>query len=71
MRLLQTDATAVTLELTRDEVRTLGQALNEVCHGLDAIEDWEFRTRMGVQRNEAKALLDELGSVFPRQPPAT
>lgn len=63
MRLLQTDATAVTLELTHDEVRILSQALNEVCHGPEAIEDREFHTRIGAQRNEAKELLDELASV--------
>lgn len=28
-------------------------ALNEVLHGPDAIEDWEFQTRMGITREEA------------------
>jgi hypothetical protein len=65
MRLLERDAGAATLELTREEFRILTQALNEICHGPDAIEDWEFHPRIGVQRAEAKALLDELSSAFP------
>lgn len=36
---------------------TLHQALNEVVNGPQAIDDWEFQTRMGVTRDEAKSLL--------------
>jgi hypothetical protein len=38
-------------------VLALNNALNEVLHGPDAIEEWEFATRMGVTREGAKALL--------------
>jgi len=50
----------VTLEFTRDELVAITNALNEVCHGPDAIEEWEFSTRMGATRDEAKALLSSL-----------
>jgi len=35
---------------------TLNNALNEILRGREAIEDWEFQTRVGVSRNEAKDL---------------
>jgi len=53
-----------TLQLTADEHCAVVNALNEVCHGPDAIEEWEFHTRMGVERSEAKALLDGLNAMF-------
>jgi hypothetical protein len=35
----------------------LHNALNEVVNGPQAIEDWEFQTRMGVTRDQARDLL--------------
>lgn len=35
---------------------TLANALNEILNGPEAIEDWEFQTRVGVNRDEAKRL---------------
>lgn len=60
MRVLNENEALVTLELTRDELVAIGNALNEVCHGPDAIEEWEFHARMGVTRAEAKATLAAL-----------
>lgn len=60
MRVLNTQNGLVTAELTDGDVRMLSQALNEVLHGPEAIEEWEFQTRMGVTREEAKNLLDSL-----------
>ncbi len=51
------------IEVSTAELRILSNALNEVCHGPNAIEDWEFHARIGARRDEATALLDELGSV--------
>jgi hypothetical protein len=48
------------MELTSEEIVALSNALNEVLHGPDAIEDWEFATRMGVSRQEALRLLRRL-----------
>jgi len=44
------------------EVALLVNALNEVCNGIQ-IEDFEFATRLGVERSTARALLAELGAV--------
>jgi hypothetical protein len=48
------------VELTRQESTILSNAINEVCNGPDAIEEWEFGTRMGASRQEAEALLNAL-----------
>lgn len=64
MRILQVEPSGATVELTRNELLTLNQALNEICDGPDAIEPWEFHARMGVKRDEATALLAEFGSVL-------
>jgi hypothetical protein len=39
--------------LSADDRRAVLNALNEVLHGPDAIEEWEFQARMGVTREEA------------------
>ncbi|VXB97948.1 conserved hypothetical protein [Microbacterium sp. 8M] len=39
--------------LSADDRRTVLNALNEILHGPDAIEEWEFHTRIGVTREEA------------------
>lgn len=48
------------IELTADDILAINNALNEVCHGPDAIPDWEFQTRMGVDRESAKATLSRI-----------
>ena len=50
----------MTIELTADDMLAINNALNEVCHGPDAIPDWEFQTRMGVDRESAKATLSRI-----------
>jgi uncharacterized protein (DUF1786 family) len=45
------------LILTKDELRIVHQALNEVCHG---IEVPEFSTRMGASKVECVELMDKL-----------
>lgn len=64
MRLLDANDDLVTLELTRDELLVTAGALNEILHGPEAIEEWEFQTRTGFEREEAKhvhqALLDAI-----------
>jgi hypothetical protein len=48
------------VDLTPQELITVANALNEVLHGPDAIEEWEFETRMGVPRADAEDLLRRL-----------
>ena len=64
MRLIGSDSQTVTVELTQDELVALNNALNEVCNGPGAIEDWEFSTRSGVERTEAVDLLTAVGSLL-------
>jgi hypothetical protein len=45
------------MELIADELVLVKNALNEVLNGPDAIEAWEFQTRLGGTREEAEALL--------------
>ena len=46
--------------ISREDARIASQALNEVLHGPDAIEDWEFSTRMGTTRDQAAEVLQRL-----------
>jgi hypothetical protein len=58
MRVLSSNNGVLNVELTDDDLVALANALNEVLHGPDAIEELEFTTRMGVTRAEAEALLN-------------
>ncbi|HEU4884104.1 MAG TPA: hypothetical protein VFT45_17715 [Longimicrobium sp.] len=58
---LTPDEATITVSLT--ELHTLNNALNEVCNGLH-IE--EFATRMGVEREEAAALLEQIHALIGR-----
>ena len=48
-----------TVELDRQEMALLQQALNEVCNGVH-ISDAEFTTRLGAGRAAARRLLDRI-----------
>lgn len=45
------------MDFTRDELVWINNALNEVLTGGPAIEDWEFQTRIGGDRDEVRGLL--------------
>lgn len=45
------------MDFSHDELRWLNNALNEVLHGPESIEEREFHTRMGGEREEVEALL--------------
>ena len=51
------------VRLTTDELRLLNNALNEVCNGVNFC-DSEFATRLGVERNIARGLLDQIGTLL-------
>jgi hypothetical protein len=46
--------------VTPNEYYMLNQALNEICNGPSAIPEWEFHSRVGVFRNEALEILDNI-----------
>ncbi len=51
------DARHASLSLSHDELATISQALNEVCHGL-RVDD--FPSKMGSDESEVDRLLDEI-----------
>jgi hypothetical protein len=46
--------------LSPSELMIIGNALNEVCHGPEAVPDPEFHTRMGGDRAEAQRVLERI-----------
>ena len=46
--------------LGEEDLAAIANALNEVLHGPDAVEDWEFQTRLGVSRAAALQTLRRL-----------
>lgn len=44
------------MDFTREELLWINNALNEVLSGPEAIEEWEFHTRMGGDKDQVRAL---------------
>jgi len=51
-------SSSVTVELTKDELGVINNALNEVCNGIDL--EGEFHARMGCTVEEARNLLTKI-----------
>ncbi len=64
MEIVDSDPRSVVLRISQDELGTLNNALNEILHGPDAIEEWEFHARVGATRDEARSLLDQIGYAY-------
>jgi hypothetical protein len=64
MQLVRQQDGNATVELTRDDLLVVNNALNWILHGPTAIEDWEFQTVIGSEREEALRLLDEWQVLF-------
>jgi len=67
MKILRREAGLLDLSLSECELAIIVNALNEVCNGPDAIEDWEFHIRTGVSRSDALLLLGSLSAAYPRR----
>jgi hypothetical protein len=65
MNAIKINEDKITLEISKDELGVLGNALNEVCNG---IEVWEFDTRMGIKIEDARDILDSLISIYNQTP---
>lgn len=48
------------MDFSRDELVWINNALAEVLGGPQAIEEWEFHTRMGGDRDQVRALLQRV-----------
>ena len=53
----------MTVELSKQEVQIINNALNEVCNGIHL--EGEFDTRMGCSVEEGRALLAEIHAICP------
>ncbi len=53
-----------TVLLSEADLVLLNNALNEILHGPEAIEEWEFQTRTGLERNYAMALLERISKML-------
>ncbi|ADG09441.1 hypothetical protein B7G68_04800 [Caulobacter segnis] len=60
---LRQTATFSDIRLSIHELTLLSNALNEVCNGGD-IDDAEFATRLGAERDELRQLLENIGSAI-------
>jgi hypothetical protein len=60
-RIVSNLAHSAVLELDREELITLNNALNEICNGIDL--RGEFETRVGTTQKKARALLDAVNSL--------
>ncbi|MEK7583328.1 MAG: hypothetical protein AAB483_02925 [Patescibacteria group bacterium] len=58
MEVIENNANNNIIKLTKNELVMVNNALNEILRGPDAIEEWEFHTRIGATREEAEKLFD-------------
>ncbi len=61
MRIFNTTSISASVELSRDDLVILNNALNEACRGLD-VQD--FQTRMGAEKTDVVNLLHGISEVL-------
>jgi hypothetical protein len=61
MKVVQFGPGGVTVQLTRDEIGFIGNAINETIEALDA---WEFSTRTGTTIPEAKDIQQQIKKIY-------
>ena len=64
MELIDANGETLDVQVSREELTTLGNALNEVIGGARPIEEWDFQTLIGVSRDEAKVVLGSLSRLL-------
>ena len=52
--------------LPRADLFIFNNALNEICNGVH-LDEWDFETRMGVKREEARTLLARVNAQLHRK----
>ena len=58
------ESTKIKLELTKEELVLINNALNEITGGAYAIQDWEFHTLTGSTKPEALNLLKKISELL-------
>lgn len=61
MQLLTNDAKSADVRIAIDDLLTIHQSLNEVCHGIDV---FEFQTRVGVSKEEVLLLMKSIREII-------
>ncbi|GAA3249238.1 hypothetical protein GCM10020216_081160 [Nonomuraea helvata] len=56
VEIIRTTADVITVNLGPKDALAIKNALNEVCNGIH-LDDWDFRLRMGVDRDQAQVML--------------
>jgi len=59
------DGDAIVIQVSLDELRLLASSIGEA---LEAVEDWEFSTRLGANPQDARALRSQLNELIDRTP---
>jgi len=60
MKVIKTNPRSVDVNLSLEEIIIINNALNEVCNALD---QFEFQTRMGVEHYEVEKLLKQINAI--------
>jgi hypothetical protein len=66
MRIISSDSSGASVQLSSSELRMLNNAMNETLEALD--NDDEFSTRVGAERSEMSSLLDEVHKLIVNLP---
>lgn len=61
MEVKEYDAHHTSLFLSRDELATMHQALNEVCYGIDVVD---FEAKMGAKLTEVDKKMDQTSKIY-------
>ncbi len=63
MNIIKKSSDSVVVELNKEELLILNNALNEICNGSYAIDDVEFATLIGATKEEVMKLLDIVNKI--------
>jgi hypothetical protein len=63
MNLIREDANMVDVRMTKDELVLIANMANEA---LEAVDDWEFQTRLGSEKERARSVKNQLREIIDR-----
>lgn len=63
MNLIREDANMVDVRMTKDELVLIANIANEA---LEAVDDWEFQTRLGSEKERARSVKNQLREIIDR-----
>ncbi|GAA3472098.1 hypothetical protein [Nonomuraea roseola] len=63
MEIIRATSDVITANLGPDDALAINNALNEICNGVH-LDEWDFQTRMGVDREQARKVLHAIGAAI-------